>query len=44
MFEVSDVENRDDEFYVRVMTNTIDRTKTAGLTERVFVGGSLGRD
>jgi hypothetical protein len=43
MFEVSDVEYRNNEFYVRVMTNTVDGTKTAGLAKRVFVGGSLGR-
>lgn len=41
MFEVSDVEYGDNEFYVRVMANTVDGTKTAGLTKRVFVGGSL---
>ena len=41
MLEVSDVEYRDNEPYVGVMANTVDRTKTAGLTKRIFVGSSL---
>jgi hypothetical protein len=36
------MEHRNDELYVRVMTNTVDRAQTAGLTKRGFVGGSLG--
>lgn len=43
MFKVSDVEYRDDELYVRVMTNTVHRAKTAGLTKCGFVGSSLGK-
>jgi len=43
MLEVSDVEYRDNKPYVRVMANTIDRTKTAGLTKCAFLGGSLDR-
>lgn len=42
VFEVPDVEYRNNELYVRVMTNTVNRTKTTGLTKRVFVSGSLG--
>lgn len=42
MLEVSDVEHRDNELYVRVMANAVNRTKTAGFTKRAFVGGSLG--
>lgn len=41
MLEVSDVEHRDNEFYVRVMANTIHGTETASLTKRVLVRGSL---
>ena len=41
MLEVSDVEHRDNDFYVRVMANTIYGTETASLTKRVLVRGSL---
>lgn len=41
MLEIPDVEYGDNESYVRVMANTVDGTKTAGLTKRIFVGGSL---
>jgi hypothetical protein len=41
MLEISNVEHRDNELYVRVMADAIDGTKTAGLAERAFVGGSL---
>ena len=43
VLEVSNVEYWDNKPYVRVMANTVDRTKTTGLTKRVFVCGSLGR-
>ena len=42
MFEVSDVKYRNNKLYVRVMTNAVNRTETAGLTERAFVSCSLG--
>jgi len=41
MLEVSDVEYRDNKPDVRVMANTVDRTKTTGLTKCAFLGGSL---
>lgn len=41
MFEISDVEHRDNELYVRVVANTVNRAETASLTKRAFVGGSL---
>ena len=41
MLEVSDVEYRDNKPYIRVMADTVDRTKTAGLTECAFLSGSL---
>lgn len=41
MFEISDVEHRNNKLDVRVMTNAINGTETASLTKCVFVGGSL---
>lgn len=41
MLEVSNVEHRDNELYVRVMANTIYRAETAGLTKRVLIRRSL---
>jgi len=41
VLEVSDVEYWDNEFYVRVMTNTVNRAETASLAKRAFVSGSL---
>ena len=43
VFEVSDVEYRDNESYVRIMADAVNGTETAGLTKRAFVGGSLDR-
>jgi len=41
MLEVSDMEYRDNELYIRVMANAVDRIKATGLTKRAFVGCSL---
>lgn len=41
MLEVSNMEHRDNEPYVRVMANTIYGTETASLTKRVFIRSSL---
>jgi len=41
MLEISDMEHRNDEFYVRVMADTVDRAETASLTKRAFIGCSL---